>query len=215
MANAEKGNLPGLLVVLSGPSGVGKTTVAERLIERGGYSRSVSVTTRPRREDEEDGSDYSFIGHDEFRKLVEKGELVEHAEVHGNLYGTPKNPVRCAVENGNVLVLVIDVDGGGQVKTKDLDALLLFLTPPTSGELVRRLQARGTENVKQQTIRLSKAEQEMEKAQTYYDHILVNDELEKCVAAVDALVNEARTTLKQRQDAGEKLYPGLARKQEN
>jgi guanylate kinase len=110
---------------------------------------------------------------------------------------------------------VIDVDGGEQVKTQGLDALLLFLTPPTSGELVRRLQERGTENVKQQTIRLSKAEQEMERAQTYYDHILVNDDLEKCVNAVAALVQDARKILKQRQDAGEQLYPGLARKQEN
>ncbi|MHC4840740.1 MAG: guanylate kinase, partial [Planctomycetota bacterium] len=116
----SNGDLPGLLVVLSGPSGVGKTTVAERLIERGGYARSVSVTTRPPREDEQDGSDYKFISRSEFRTLVEKGELIEHAEVHENLYGTPKDPVRATVEDGSVLVLVIDVDGGEQVKTPGL-----------------------------------------------------------------------------------------------
>ncbi|MEE9311119.1 MAG: guanylate kinase [Planctomycetota bacterium] len=211
----DSADIPGMLVVLSGPSGVGKTTVAERLIERGGYLRSVSVTTRAPRENEKDGCDYCFISREKFRELVNKGELIEHAEVHGNLYGTPKEPVREAVEIGEVLVMVIDVDGGEQVKAKGLDALLLFLTPPTSGELVRRLQARGSDSVKQQTIRISRAQQEMEKAQTYYDEILVNDDLEKCVAAVDIHVQKARSVLKERRDAGESLYPGLVPNTEN
>ena len=103
--------LPGLLVVLSGPSGVGKTTVAGRLLQNPGYVRSVSVTTRPIRAGEVEGSDYHFVGKDRFDSLCQRGEMIEHANVHGNYYGTPKEPLRRALGQGKVILLVIDVEG--------------------------------------------------------------------------------------------------------
>jgi guanylate kinase len=201
--------LPGILVVLSGPSGVGKTTVAQRLIDKGGYVRSVSVTTRPKREGEVDGRDYRFIKLAEFEKLRDANELVEHAEVHGKFYGTPKQPVRDALKAGQAFLLVIDVDGGFQIRGKGYNSLLVFLAPPDMAELARRLANRGTEDVKQQTVRLNRVNMEMEKAAQIYNHIVVNKNLDTCVEEVHALVLEARKKLLTKKKAGEVLYPGL------
>ncbi len=201
--------LPGLLVVLSGPSGVGKSTVAAQLLKRPDYVRSISVTTRAKRAGEEEGKDYQFVSREEFVGLVRQGELMEHAEVHGNFYGTPKEPLRRAVAQRQVMLLVIDVVGGSQVKNKDLDALLVFLLPPDQAELARRLVGRATEDVSQQTVRLQRAEMEIHRARDVYDHLVVNQELNQCVAEVDQLVQAGRRRLKDRQDAGIELYPGL------
>lgn len=201
--------LPGILVVLSGPSGVGKTTVAAELIKRGGYARSISVTTRPMRANEIEGRDYFFVSSDRFERLKTRGELVEYAEVHGNEYGTPRAPLKNVLAAGDVMLLVIDVEGGSQVKKQDLDALLVFLVPPGQAELVRRLGERGTENKMQQTARLKRADMELDRARELYDHMVVNKDLTRCVDEVDSLVQAARQKLKQRADAGERLYPGL------
>lgn len=201
--------LPGLLVVLSGPSGVGKSTVAAELLKRPDYVRSISVTTRARRAGEVEGQDYQFVSREEFVGLVRQGELMEHAEVHGNFYGTPKEPLRRAVAQKQVMLLVIDVVGGSQVKSKDLDALLVFLLPPDQTELARRLGGRGTEDISQQTVRLQRAEMEIHRARDVYDHLVVNTDLKQCVAEVDQLVQAGRRRLKDRQDAGIELYPGL------
>lgn len=207
--------LPGILVVLSGPSGVGKTTVAGKLLQRPGYRRSVSVTTRPMRAGEVDGQDYHFVSRAAFDALCRNGELIEHAEVHGNFYGTPKQPLRDAIEANEVLLLVIDVAGGEQVQAQRLDALLIFLVPPDSAELARRLGARATEDVRQQTMRLRHAEIEMEKALALYDHNVVNADLGQCVSEVDRLITQARRRLQQRREDGETLYPGLHVKMES
>lgn len=201
--------LPGLLVVLSGPSGVGKSTVAARLLQLPDYVRSISVTTRPIRAGEQEGRDYQFVNRETFDGLVAHGELIEHAQVHGNYYGTPKEPLRRAIAQNQVMLLVIDVAGGEQVRAKDLDALLVFLLPPDQAELMRRLQGRGTEDVKQQTVRLRAAEVEMHRAKASYDHLVVNQNLDQCVEAVAALVSATRQKLQDRRDAGEQLYPGL------
>ncbi|MBX3474949.1 MAG: guanylate kinase [Planctomycetes bacterium] len=201
--------LPGLLVVLSGPSGVGKSTVASRLLQLPGYVRSISVTTRPMRPGEQEGRDYQFVSREVFEGLVAHGELIEHAQVHGNYYGTPKEPLRRACAQNQVMLLVIDVAGGEQVRARDLDATLVFLLPPDKAELMRRLQGRGTEDVKQQTVRLQAAEIEIQRAKATYDHLLVNEDLDRCVNQVADLVHAARTKLKDRRDAGEQLYPGL------
>jgi guanylate kinase len=195
--------------VLSGPSGVVKTTVANRLIARGGYVRSVSVTTRPKRAGEVDGQDYHFISEDEFLKLRDGGELVEHAEVHGNWYGTPKEPVRHALRDHKAFLLVIDVNGGFQVRGHGFDSLLIFLAPPDQKELARRLSQRGTENAPQQTLRLERAMMEMKRAAEIYNNIVVNEHLDDCVEEVHRLVQAARHKLQERKEAGETLYPGL------
>jgi guanylate kinase len=201
--------LPGILVVLSGPSGVGKTTVAHRLMERGEYMRSVSVTTRDIRPGEVDGKDYHFVSTEEFEGLLKANELIEHAEVHGAHYGTPKDPLREAVQNHKVLLLTIDVRGGHQILEYGLDALLIFLTA-RDDVLAQRLSGRATEDEVQQTVRLERAAAEREHAKRKYHHIVVNDDLERCVQEVHELVTQARQRLQERQQAGERLYPGLA-----
>ncbi|MCC6465382.1 MAG: guanylate kinase [Planctomycetes bacterium] len=206
---AQDQELPGMLVVLSGPSGVGKTTVAARLVEKGGYVRSISVTTRAPRGEEVDGRDYRFQTVEQFESLCARAELIEHAEVHGKFYGTPKQPLRDALARNQVMLLVIDVDGAFQVKHSRLDALLVFLLPPDRHELARRLGERGTEDVSQRTVRLNRAQIEEQRAREFYDHLVVNDDLERCVEKVHELVLQARRGLAQRLQAGEKLYPGL------
>jgi len=206
---AKNEQLPGMLVVLSGPAGVGKTTVASRLLSHPDFVRSVSATTRPARTGEVDGRDYHFVSHEEFARLKAADELIEYAEVFGRSYGTPKQPLRDALKQDKVVLMVIDVAGGKQVKEKKLDALLVFLRAPTRDELARRLGQRGTEDVKQQTERLSRSEGELRVAQLEYDHVVVNDDLDRCVNEVDTLIKQRRNELRRRKDAGETLYPGL------
>ncbi|MBX3460156.1 MAG: guanylate kinase [Planctomycetes bacterium] len=206
-------DLPGTLVVLSGPSGVGKTTVAQRLIDLGGYVRSVSVTTRARRNGEVDGRDYRFISRDEFENLKQAGELVESAEVHGNWYGTPKEPLRNALRDHKAFLLVIDVHGGMQVRGKGYNSLLVFLAPPDLKELARRLANRATESNEQQTVRLKRVEMEMEQAKAIYNHIVINEDLGACVTEVHNLVLAHRQKLQRMKEQGQALYPGLEMKE--
>ncbi|MCA8914998.1 MAG: guanylate kinase [Planctomycetes bacterium] len=201
--------LPGILVVLSGPTAVGKTTVARRLIAMGGYVQSISVTTREKRKDEKDGIDYRFISVEEFEKLRDANELVEYAEVHENWYGTPKQPLREALKANKACLLVIDVNGGFQMRGKGYDSELIFLAPPDMEELARRLHNRKTEDAIQQTARLSRATMEMQKAAEIYNDIVVNKDLEACVDEVHGLVQQARRRLLEKKKAGETLYPGL------
>jgi len=201
--------LPGILVVLSGPSGVGKTTVAERLKAKGGYTQSLSVTTRRPRKGEKDGVHYRYLSKEEFAGLRDAGELLEHAEFAGDSYGTPKQPLREALKARQAFLLVIDVQGGYQIRGKGLNSLLIFLAPPNKEELIERLKGRGTESVNQQTVRLQRADIEMEKASEFYNHIIVNKDLDRCVEEVHGLVLDARRKLLERKKAGETLYPGL------
>lgn len=208
--NTRVDQLPGVLVVLSGPAGVGKTTIASRLLSRGGYTRSVSATTRPKRTGETHGHDYHFVTVEAFHRLVSDNELIEYAQLFDNYYGTPKDPLRQAIADHQVVLLVIDVDGGRQVAEKDLDALLVFVEPPHEEELKKRLDGRGTETIHQRTMRLDRAKIEIERARQYYHHIVVNDDLDTCVDEIERLIVAAREKLKQRMDAGETLYPDLA-----
>ncbi len=202
-------DLPGILVVLSGPMGVGKTTVANKLLEKGGYLRSISVTTRAPRGGEVDGVDYRFTSVEEFERLRDANELIEYAQVVGNWYGTPKQPLREALKAGKAFLLVIDVNGGQQVRGKGYDSELIFLAPPSKEELVKRLEGRRTEDAKQQTLRLERADMEMQVAAEIYNHIVVNKDLDTCVEEVHSLVQQARRKLLERKQAGETLYPGL------
>lgn len=183
--------LPGRLVVLSGASGAGKSTLVHRLIDRAGgkVRRSISATTRAPRDGEIPGVDYFFVTREEFEAL--RGDLLESAEVHGSSYGTPAGPVREALAAGLCSILVIDVQGGFQVREKVPNALLVFVQAPSLDVLERRLRDRGTDDDATIARRLANARREIE-ASEGYDVQLVNDDLEACVNALVATLAEHR-----------------------
>ncbi|MEX2324533.1 MAG: guanylate kinase [Nitriliruptoraceae bacterium] len=178
----------GQVVVISGPSGVGKGAVHTRLRQLVPDSRlAISVTTRPARDFEQDGVDYRFVDRVTFDELVAQGALLEHAEYAGNWYGTPRDQVDHAIDEGVMLILDIDVQGAIQVKRALPGALLVFLLPPTMDELARRLHLRGTEDDVAIRRRLERARDEIA-ARHDFDVIVVNNDLDACVAEVlDAL----------------------------
>jgi len=172
--------LPGRLVVLSGASGAGKSTIVRRLIEKlgGRVKASISATTRAPRPGEIPGVSYQFVTPEEFEEL--RGDLLESAEVHGAWYGTPAEPARRALAEGTCVILVIDVQGGFQVRRKVPNALLIFVQAPSSEILEARLRARGTDDEEAIRRRLVNARREIEMARDYDIH-LVNEDLEACV----------------------------------
>jgi len=181
-------DLPGRLVVISGPSGAGKSTVVSRLLARRDLrvTISVSATTRPPRPGEQDGRDYFFLTRDEFARK-QSGLLLESALVHGYHYGTPAEPVRQAMCQGMCVLLVIDVQGGFQVKQKVPGAVLIFIEPPRLEILERRLRARGTDDEAAIERRLASARRELESAQRY-DVRVVNDELDQAVEELASIL---------------------------
>jgi guanylate kinase len=179
-------DLPGRLFVISGPSGSGKSTLVRRLVSRPELwvQLSVSATTRPPRPGERDGVDYFFLTRAEFEAARERGEFLEWAEVHGNLYGTPVSPVRKALATGVCELLEIDVQGGFQVRERVPSAVLVFIDVPSFSELEERLRARASDDEQQIERRLAGARWEIEQAGRY-DHRVLNGEIEQ---AVDDLV---------------------------
>jgi guanylate kinase len=186
----------GRLFVLSGPSGSGKSTLARRALARVGVPArlSISATTRPRRPGEVDGVDYRFLGREEFEHLRDRGEFLEWAEVHGNLYGTPAGPVEEALERGESVLLEIDVQGAQQVVRRMPEAVLIFVQAPTFDVLEQRLRARGSEDEATIQRRLANARRELEQARHYPFH-LINDDLRRAVEELAALLSapEQRT----------------------
>jgi guanylate kinase len=182
----------GLLLVISGPSGVGKDTVIKRLLELDPNLRySVSYTTRPPRPGEVDGVDYRFVSRDEFDRLIREGALLEHATYDGHLYGTPIAPLDQARAAGYDIVLKIDVQGAEQVRKRAPDALRIFLAPPNMDELLRRRTERHSESPLDQTARQLIAKDEMALA-PHFDHVVINDDLERAVQEVLAIIRLAR-----------------------
>ncbi len=176
------------IVVVSGPSGVGKSTVVGGVLERvEGFSRSVSLATRSPRKGEVDGEDYHFVDSEEFGRRREAGELLEWAEVHGNLYGTPLDFVEGKLAGGSCVMLEIDVQGGMDVKGKRPDAVLIFLLPPDFGELERRLRGRGTDDDDVISRRLENARMEMS-FYDKYDYVVVNDDIGRCVGDILGII---------------------------
>jgi guanylate kinase len=183
----------GLLIVISGPSGVGKDTLIKRLLELDPNLRySVSCTTRPPRPNEVDGIDYSFVSRERFQHLIDEGAFLEHATYNGNLYGTLAERVEREREAGHDVVLKIEVQGAEQVRAKAPDAIFIFVVPPSVDELVRRQVKRNTESSQDMAARRVIATREMEYA-SRYDQVVVNDELERAVAEVLSIINGART----------------------
>lgn len=181
----------GKLVILSGPSGVGKSTISRQLIRRLGAWFSVSATTRPMGAGEENGKDYWFVSRDEFERLLDENQLIEHAEVFGNYYGTPRQPVEKALAEGRTAILEIDVKGGRQVRKQYPEAISIFILPPRREALAERLTGRNRgEDAQARARRLEEADQEIAAAFQYYDYQVVNDDLEQAVREVIEIIEE-------------------------
>ena len=183
----------GLLVVISGPSGVGKDTLIERLRELDPRLQySISYTTRKPRPGEKDGVSYFFVSRQKFEELVAKGFFLEHAVYNGNYYGTPAAAVEEARVAGRDILLKIEVQGAAQVRKRAPDGVFIFIAPPSKEELVRRQELReGAVPADDMVERLKIAETEMKHA-SEYDHVVVNDDLERAVAEVLEIIREAR-----------------------
>lgn len=168
-------------IVLSAPSGAGKTSVANEIFKRFPYIRfAVSLTTRELREGEVDGSDYRFVDEEEFRRATESGELAEWAVVHGNLYGTPRADIEEALAAGYHVLMDVDVQGGASLLDLYPGAVSIFLLPPSHGAMEARLRERGTEDVTAIAERLYGAIGEIDSV-SRYDYVIVNRELEETV----------------------------------
>ncbi|MEO5928709.1 MAG: guanylate kinase [Candidatus Kapaibacterium sp.] len=181
------------IIVLSAPSGAGKTTIAHRLLEHHPEWRfSVSATTRPRRPNEVDGSDYYFLTVEEFRRRIEHGDLVEWEEIYGNLYGTLKSEVarQLLADEGSRVIFDVDVKGAHAIRNAfPHEAFLIFVAPPSFDELVRRLRSRQTESDESIQRRVERAEMEMG-MQAGFDTVIVNDQVDRAVGEIETLLGQ-------------------------
>ncbi|MBN2512197.1 MAG: guanylate kinase [Sedimentisphaerales bacterium] len=179
----------GKLAVISGPSGVGKSTLCREAVVRANAFLSVSCTTRKPGNAETNGKDYWFITPEEFEKRIAEHGFIEYANVYGHYYGTPRQPVEDALTAGRAVILEIDVQGGLQVKQQYPEALMIFIMPPSPEELLRRLEGRRRgEDDASKKRRLDAAQREIEIARQRYDHLVVNDRLERAIDEVVQLI---------------------------
>lgn len=180
----------GRVIVISGPSGVGKSTICHRLCDLLPAEFSVSVTTRKPRPGEQNSRDYHYVTPDEFARMEQAGELLETAQVYGHQYGTPLLAVQQAVREGRSIILEIDIQGCIQVRRKMPDAVAIFLLPPTPEAQKQRIVGRNTDPAEVIRERLAKADGEIRFANESgcYDHFVVNDDLEKTVQSVRDLI---------------------------
>jgi guanylate kinase len=185
----------GLLFVLSGPSGVGKDAILERLIGKiPNLVKSISVTTRPMRKDEKNGENYFFVDENKFNEMINRDEFLEWARVHSYLYGTPKSFVEENLKKGIDVLLKIDVQGGLKIKKIFPSAILIFIVPPSLEELKKRLLYRDTERINEFEIRWRNVPIEISKI-FYYDYIVVNSDIEDAVEKVKAIILAERCKL--------------------
>ena len=180
--------MSGRILVISGPSGSGKSSIIRRLVERVDLGFSVSATTRKARPGETHGVDYFFVSKDEFLAMIEGGELLEWAVYNGNYYGTPEDPVAEANAAGRDVMLDIELQGARQVKAHRPDALMIFIAAPTLEEMERRLRLRGDTSDADIAARLEIARDQIEEADTLFDFTVINDNLDDAVDEVVKLV---------------------------
>ncbi len=184
----------GKVMVVSGPSGVGKSTICKEVVKRlNNIYLSVSVTTRPKSEAEVDGQDYWFISEKEFQERIDKGLLLEHAKVFGHFYGTPKDKVVEALRAGKVVILEIDVQGAKQAKAVFPDAVMIFILPPSAKDLAERMNHRGREADEAAEERLDGASVEIAAAWQYYEHMIINEDLQQAVSECVQIIERTRT----------------------
>jgi guanylate kinase len=189
----------GKLIVISAPSGCGKTTIANALLRRHPEFRfSVSATTRPKRKHEKHGEHYYFLTREEFGLAIERNDLVEWEEIYGNFYGSLREVVERALAEGQILLFDVDVKGGLSIKKKfPSDSILIFINPPSLEELKRRLRSRNTESEEQLRVRLERVPMELELGKEY-DFAVVNDNLDRAIREVnDIVLNELKRTVSQ------------------
>ncbi len=186
---SNPGRITGILVVISSPSGGGKTTIVDAVRKNMGLEYSVSTTTRAPRKGEIDGVHYNFVSKADFLRYIDEGRFVEWARVHGSLYGTESSCVENSLAEGKTLLLDIDVRGALEIKRKFPGAILIFISPPSMEELERRLRSRGSNTKSSIKQRLAEAENEMVQMKNY-DHTVVNDSLEKAIDSVQDIIKK-------------------------
>ena len=189
-----------LLIVLSGPSGVGKDALLRRMKEQKyPFHYVVTVTSRPRREGERDGVDYRFISQREFQQMIDNGELLEWASVYGNYYGVPRKEISQALSKGRDVIVKVDVQGAATIKRILPQAVCIFLRPPSMEELERRLKQRHSESAKDLALRLQKAEEEM-KSLPLFDHVLTSyqGKLDEAISQIQSTVAAEKRQVKPR-----------------
>lgn len=177
-------------MIVSGPSGVGKSTICREVVDRlDNMHLSVSMTTRPKSDSETDGKDYWFTTKEDFRRRIAESGFLEYAEVFENLYGTPKDKVEEALDAGKIVILEIDVQGARQAKAMYPAALMIFIVPPTAKVLAQRLNDRGRDDSETAEVRLNGASGEIAAAWQYYEHMVINDELEQAISEVIQIIH--------------------------
>jgi guanylate kinase len=189
-----------LLIVLSGPSGVGKDAVLTAIKKKGDpLHYTVTATTRPRRPGEKDGVDYHFISKVEFERMIEKNELVEWANVYGNLYGVPKWELQRALARGQDVIVKVDVQGAATIKKMAPQAVFIFLAPPSTEDLKERLKQRKTESKIDLDLRIKAAQEEMSSL-SMFDYVVVNQKnsVELAVSQIEAIIAAEKCRVKQR-----------------
>lgn len=180
----------GKLIIISGPSGVGKSTICAKLVEQIGAFLSISATTREKGEGEVDGQHYHFISVEQFEEKIKEEYFLEYANVFGNYYGTPWEPVEDCIESGQTVLLEIDVQGALAVKKVFDGAKLIFILPPHKKDLEKRMDTRGRGESEQSAhIRLGSASQETAKGWQFYDHMVINGDLDQAVQEIIEIIN--------------------------
>lgn len=179
----------GFLLVISGPSGVGKGTVLHDLMNtQKNLVYSVSATTREKRDGEIEGVSYFYKSHEEFKQMIDADQFLEYAHVHNNYYGTPKEFVENEINDGKIVVLEIDVQGAVNVKKNTDNAVFIFLAPPSLSELKNRIVGRGTETENDINLRMKNARKELEYIQNY-DYLVINDHINTAINSVNEIIN--------------------------